>query len=101
MEHLRDSRLGEAEANRIIDIYDKQQKHEHLQQFLSHFVDASQPHELVAQVTTHSKLLSEVQLHSVCREVGIKKQNTHIKWLQKFNTEQQFCNEVKSVEYSL
>ena len=90
--HLRDGSLREHEAA-ICDVYHKQQKHEHLQQFLSHFVVESR--EVVAQVTTHSKLLSEMQLQKVCRSVGVKKSNVQIKWLQKFNTEQQFCKEVK------
>ena len=52
---------------------------------------------LLLQVTTHSPLLSESDITQLCNALKLKRKNITCFFLQEFDTEMDFCNNLKYV----
>ncbi|XP_076109129.1 E3 ubiquitin-protein ligase rnf213-alpha-like [Mytilus galloprovincialis] len=79
----------------MMQIYFKHQQHDSLLQYLCHQVIEEKKINLFAQVTTHSKLLSTPDLEDLCQVLPIQRQNMTLLTLQSFDTEQQFCRQIR------
>ncbi|CAC5380698.1 RNF213 [Mytilus coruscus] len=79
----------------MMQIYFKHQQHNSLLQYLCHQVIDEKKTNLFAQVTTHSKLLSTPDLEDLCQVLPIQRQNMTLLTLQSFDTEQQFCRQIR------
>ncbi|CAG2216928.1 RNF213 [Mytilus edulis] len=79
----------------MMQIYFKHQQHNSLLQYLCHQVIDEKKINLFAQVTTHSKLLSTPDLEDLCQVLPIQRQNMTLLTLQSFDTEQQFCRQIR------
>ncbi|XP_031561517.1 E3 ubiquitin-protein ligase RNF213-like [Actinia tenebrosa] len=82
------------EADKLWDLYFKQQQHSSLASFLSSVDNTDHQDGLLIQVSTHSKLLSEQSLKEIGRSLNLHHQAISCITLQQFQTEQQFCNSV-------
>ena len=49
------------------------------------------------QVTTHGKLLRQAELTTIAREIGLTHEECSLLHLQKYETEQQFSDEIRFV----
>ncbi|XP_071137105.1 E3 ubiquitin-protein ligase rnf213-alpha-like [Mytilus edulis] len=86
----------------MMQIYFQHQHHDSLLQYLCHQVIDEKKANLFAQVTTHSKLLSTPDLEDLCQVLPIQRQNMTLLTLQSFDTEQQFCRQIRfSLEKSM
>ncbi|XP_070188878.1 E3 ubiquitin-protein ligase rnf213-alpha-like [Littorina saxatilis] len=71
------------------EVYLQEQQHEHLHHYLQ-----EQPEVVMAQVTTHSKLLTEQERVELCESLPGVSSITLLS-LQAFDTEQQFCQQLR------
>ena len=90
----------EKEAQHCWDVYFGVQHHESLvgcvQRALSNLTDgqSTNPGSLSLQVTTHSRLLSNLDAEQIAQSLSLSPDSLHCLLLQQFHTEQQFCREV-------
>ncbi|XP_062574185.1 E3 ubiquitin-protein ligase rnf213-alpha-like [Saccostrea cucullata] len=77
------------EEQSIHKIYFKDQHHENLLEFLSNAGDR------YIQVTTHSQLMTETDIQELSRGLELKRDQILPLSLQSFETEQQFCRQIK------
>ncbi|KAK7494871.1 hypothetical protein BaRGS_00013998, partial [Batillaria attramentaria] len=82
-------RSQESEWGRV---YNEDQQHEHLAQYLQCRLEQHPDTMLMAQVTTHSKLLTEQERLQLCDLLPVT--GTTLLSLQSFDTEQQFCQQL-------
>ncbi|XP_060085808.1 E3 ubiquitin-protein ligase RNF213-like [Ylistrum balloti] len=76
-------------------IYWKEQQHQSLSAYLYQKIRQESRDSHFAQVTTHSKLITSVDLEELSHKLGIPNDNMVLLNLQSFDTEQQFCRQVK------
>nr|XP_034331576.1 E3 ubiquitin-protein ligase rnf213-alpha [Crassostrea gigas] len=75
--------------------YHEQQKHDNLLCYLDQKIKAEDSEGLYAQVTTNSKLITTVDVSDLSQYLHIPKPQITLLTLQSFDTEQQFCRQVK------
>ncbi|KAJ8315842.1 hypothetical protein KUTeg_007992 [Tegillarca granosa] len=80
----------------IARIYWKEQQHESLLQYLYLMVVQKKHRSLHTQITTHSKLISTADLTDLSNSLNIPVRNLTLLTLQSFDTEQQFCRQIRS-----
>ncbi|KAL8623379.1 hypothetical protein ACOMHN_065913 [Nucella lapillus] len=73
-------------------VYQQEQQHEYLQQYLHHHL-TTHPSNVMAQVTTHSKLLTEQERVELVGSLPVS--DITLLSLQAFDTEQQFCQQLR------
>ncbi|KAK3585575.1 hypothetical protein CHS0354_036762 [Potamilus streckersoni] len=88
--------LDPQEKIMLKQVYMKEQCHDNLFQYLHFMLKRERIHELFAQITTHSKLLSTADKSDIHREVGIPPYSIAMETLQSFDTEQQFSRKIRS-----
>ncbi|XP_070190023.1 E3 ubiquitin-protein ligase rnf213-alpha-like [Littorina saxatilis] len=76
------------------EIYHQEQQHEHLHQYLLQRLQLHSTAMIMAQVTTHSKLLTEQERVELCESLPGVSSITLLS-LQAFDTEQQFCQQLR------
>ena len=87
------------QAQYIQDVYFKKQEHTSLVKYLERVLrrndTSSSPLGLLAQVSTHSRMLSENDMTHICTATGIECCYAKLLTLQQFQTEQQFMKQVR------
>jgi len=79
----------------IHEAYFRLHSHSHLDNFLrKHFEDNSD-NSIVIQITTHASLLQLKNLLSLQKALGFAKDQITLLTLQQFDTEIDFCNQIK------
>ncbi|XP_061169274.1 E3 ubiquitin-protein ligase rnf213-alpha-like [Saccostrea echinata] len=79
----------------VENIYYAQQKHDNLLFYLNQKIRMEVTDELYAQVTTNSKLITTVDVAELSQYLHIPHTQITLLTLQSFDTEQQFCRQVK------
>ena len=91
---LDQSKLNKQEQQQMFDIYHTQQTHESLGQFIQSHLSGCKS-SMQVQITTHSKLLSSMDVDQLHGAAGIKRDNIEVLALQAFDTEQQFSRKLR------
>ncbi|XP_021363666.1 E3 ubiquitin-protein ligase rnf213-alpha-like isoform X2 [Mizuhopecten yessoensis] len=86
--------IAEEEAS-LSEIYWQEQQHQCLSDYLYQKIRQENSDSHFAQVTTHSKLITSVDLEELSCKLGIPVDNMVLLNLQSFDTEQQFCRQVR------
>ncbi|XP_033741837.1 E3 ubiquitin-protein ligase rnf213-alpha-like [Pecten maximus] len=89
------STLLAQEEGSLNEIYWEEQQHQSLSAYLYQKIRQENRDSHFAQVTTHSKLITSVDLEELSLKLGIPIDNMVLLNLQSFDTEQQFCRQVK------
>ncbi|CAC5422253.1 RNF213 [Mytilus coruscus] len=84
-------------CDEFMEIYLKYQKHDSLLQYIYYQVTGGKKGHMFSQVTTHSKLLSTPDLEDYSVVLHIQRQNMTLLTLQSFDTEQQFCRQIRFI----
>ncbi|XP_021342051.1 E3 ubiquitin-protein ligase rnf213-alpha-like, partial [Mizuhopecten yessoensis] len=79
----------------LSEIYWQEQQHQCLSDYLYQKIRQEKSDSHFAQVTTHSKLITSVDLEELSCKLGIPVDNMVLLNLQSFDTEQQFCRQVR------
>ncbi|KAL3881507.1 hypothetical protein ACJMK2_027939 [Sinanodonta woodiana] len=87
--------LAQQEKIKMKPVYMREQCHENLAQYLHFKLETEKIHELFAQITTHSKLLSTADKSDIHQAVGILPERIALETLQSFDTEQQFSRKIR------
>ncbi|KAL3881508.1 hypothetical protein ACJMK2_027940, partial [Sinanodonta woodiana] len=87
--------LAQQEKIKMKQVYLREQFHENLAQYLHFKLETEKIHELFAQITTHSKLLSTADKSDIHQAVGIPPERIALETLQSFDTEQQFSRKIR------
>ena len=98
-----ESVLGkETDGKDIYKTYFEKQQHNSLENFIkTHVVEKNCPDNVFAQITTHSRLLSKVEVNEMAKRLGLLSESVELLSLQAFGTEQQFSGAIKSFFESL
>lgn len=80
----------------LSEIYWQQQKHECLSAYLYQMIRQENSDGHFGQVTTHSKLITSADLKEMSHSLGIPEENMMLLNLQSFDTEQQFCRQIRA-----
>eukprot|EP00105_Crassostrea_gigas_P007930 XP_011422347.1 PREDICTED: E3 ubiquitin-protein ligase rnf213-alpha isoform X2 [Crassostrea gigas] len=79
----------------VENTYYQQQKHDNLLYYLDQKIRTEDSEGLYEQVTTHSKLITTVDVSDLSQYLHIPRPQITLLTLQSFDTEQQFCRQVK------
>lgn len=98
-----ESVLGkEIDGKDIYQMYFEKQQHNSLENFIkTHVVEKNCPDNVFVQITTHSRLLSKVEVNEMAKRLGLLSESIELLSLQAFGTEQQFSGAIKSFFESL
>ncbi|XP_071112375.1 E3 ubiquitin-protein ligase rnf213-alpha-like [Haliotis cracherodii] len=95
VERLADQKLH-LEADNIHRTYWQYQQHDDIYQYLKSKILQEECLTLQAQVTTHSKLLTDQEKEDLSRHLSLPPNNIILLTLQSFDTEQQFAQQIKN-----
>ncbi|XP_041350668.1 E3 ubiquitin-protein ligase rnf213-alpha-like [Gigantopelta aegis] len=92
---LEETRLF-SEKDWALHTYFTEQPHDDICSYIRYKLDKFTSSNLYAQVTTHSKLLTDQEKKEIMTCFGLTENNIILLTLQSFDTEQQFCQQIKT-----
>ncbi|XP_041354620.1 E3 ubiquitin-protein ligase rnf213-alpha-like [Gigantopelta aegis] len=84
------------EKDWVLDTYFREQPHDDIFKYMMFKLDRSKSNSLYAQVTTHSKLLTDQEKKEILTYFDLTANNIILLTLQSFDTEQQFCQQIRN-----
>ncbi|XP_041346956.1 E3 ubiquitin-protein ligase rnf213-alpha-like, partial [Gigantopelta aegis] len=92
---LKDTQLY-TEEHRVFNIYFREQPHDDIFKYMVYRHQMTRNTGLFAQVTTHSKLLTDQEKEKIMTCFDLTANNIILLTLQSFDTEQQFCQQIRN-----